>query len=798
MSQKKLFALMAGINKYAGHVNPLSGSVNDVESFRLYVEDAYRSTMELHIETLKNSDATRENIIHGFREHLGQARENDVALFYYSGHGSRQPSAPEFKEFFPEGVDETLVCYDSRTSEGQDLADKELAALISEVSINHPHIALVMDCCHSGGIDKTVDDFKLERARLTKSKEATRSLESYLEGWYTRKYAENPLNLNIPTSPHVLLAACKREQLAWEVKGQGAFTTTLLEVLKKQGTSISYADAFVRCRYAIRKLSDKQTPQFETYGGFNAYTTFLEGTPIRKAPRCTIFFEGNAWKMDMGALHGIPTDPKKSTELTVYQKDSPGVIAGHAKTTAVNAQVSKLELDFPGDPRFMYKAEIKYLPILPLAVYLEGNETGKKHLKKALEDFPHIVLVDTPKEARYRLLAQDNKYKLFHIDSGQLVEGIKEYSEKSARYILSDVEHVRRWEYNLEIQNNSTKFDINKDVELRLVEMFEDGKEYEYAREDITLDFKNVDGAWRGIPVKIKVKNNKDYPLHFALFYFSRQFGIRVLANELEPKKSDFVTLWGAMEDQSINLPDGVDEAVDTFKLIVSTEKVDSFLLEQANLQLGKIISVATFKDVKDVETKITEDWFTKTIRVKTVRQQAQISRENISLSNGNITFRGHESFKANIGTYLALSYTRPHDPVSTIPQVLKTDFQFFDFSPKGNLEPNVGVLELSHIGKEETLKDHPLEMGINIPVKENEIVQPVTFDGKQILSVGTFRRNENGHSSIRISHLPFIKDKARRGNPKSLSLCFLKLGQEKLDTFESVIARYNEVAATR
>lgn len=797
MKEKRLFALMVGINKYEGPVSNLSGSVNDVESFEHYVEEIFGRSMDLYIETLKNRDATRSNIIDGFRKHLGKAGKNDVALFYYSGHGSRQPSAPEFKEFFPEGVDETLVCCDSRTAEGQDLADKELAALLSEVSINHPHIALVMDCCHSGGIDRTVDDFKLERARLTKSKEATRPLESYLDGWYAQRYTRH--SLNIPTSPHVLLAACKREQLSWEVNGQGVFTSTLLDVLRKQGTSITYADVFVRCRYAIRNLSYNQTPQFESYGGFNAYTAFLEGGPIGKAPRCTVFFDknGNAWKMDMGALHGIPTDPKKSTKLVVYKKDSPDEI-GHAETTAVNAQVSKLELDFPGDTKSEYKAEIKYLPIPSLVVYLDGDETGKTHLEKALEDFPNIVFVDTPKEARYRLSALDNQYLLFHIDSGQLVEGIDGYSPESARYILDDAEHIRRWEYNLEIQNNATKFDINKDVEFRLVEISEDGKEYEYAREDITLDFKNVDSAWRGIPVKIKVKNNKDYPLHFALFYFSRQFGIRVLGNEQVQHNSDFVTLWGAMEDQSINLPDGVDDAVDTFKLIVSTEKVDSFLLEQVNLQLGKIIPGTRYRDVKDIETKITEDWFTKTIRVKTVRQQAQISRENISLSNGNIAFRGHESFKANIGTYLALSYTRPHDPVSTIPLVFKTDFQFLDFSPEGNLEPNVGVLELSHIENEEVLKDHPLEMGINIPVKENEIVQPVTFDGRQILFVGSFKRDENNHLSIRISYLPAIEDKARRGKPKSLSLCFLRLAKEELDTFESVLVRYNEVTETR
>jgi hypothetical protein len=780
-AKKKLFALMAGINQYAGPVNNLSGSVNDMESFKLYVEDIYRGSMDLCIETLKNSDATRENIISGFRNHLGKARQDDVVLFYYSGHGSRQFSAPEFKEFFPEGLDETLVCHNSRLPGQQDLADKELAVLLAELSVHHPHIALVMDCCHAGGLDRTADDFKMDQARSTARKDTIRTLESYLDGYYTRN------SLNIPFSPHVLLAACKREQLAWEVSGQGIFTGTLLEVLEKQGTSISYADAFIRCRYAIRKLAYNQTPQFESYGGFNAYTAFLDGKAIGNSPRCTVFLDGdNTWKMNLGALHGIPTDPKKSTELTVYKKDTPHEIAGHAKTTAVNAQVSRLELDFTPNTSSLYKAEIKYLPISPLAVYLEGDETGKKQLQNALEYFPNIVFVETRKEARYQISSRDNKYLLFHIDSGQLVEGIEEYSEASAQYILWDAEHIRRWEHNLEIQNTATNFDINRDADFKLVEIQEDGSEREYSQEDITLDFKKVNGQWRSIPVKIKVKNNKDYPLHFALFHFSRQFGVKVLANEPEPKNNDWVTLWGAMGNKSINLPDDIDEAVDTFKLIVSTERVDSFLLEQVNLQLGKILPEPGERDLKDVDTTVTDDWFTKIFRVKTVRQQAQLSRENISLSNGNITFQGHESFKANISTYPAISYIRPKDPVSIIPRVFARDFQFLDFSPQENKPLNVMVLELSHIENEETLKDHPLEMWINIPVKENEIVLPVTFDGENILPAGSSRRDKKGYSLIQITYIPAVKDKSRNGNSKSLSLCFLKLRREECDFFES------------
>ena len=103
----------------------------------------------LRVETLLNEEATRAGIIDGFREHLAQASKDDVVLFHYSGHGAQSRSAEEFKQFFNDGHDEGLVCYDSRIENGYDLADKELAVLLSELD-QSAHIVCLFDCCHAG------------------------------------------------------------------------------------------------------------------------------------------------------------------------------------------------------------------------------------------------------------------------------------------------------------------------------------------------------------------------------------------------------------------------------------------------------------------------------------------------------------------------------------------------------------------------------------------------------------------------------------------------------------------------
>jgi uncharacterized caspase-like protein len=58
-----------------------------------------------------NEEATCQAIIDGFRRHLCQAGSDDVALFYYSGHGSQEESPPEFWHLEPDRFNETLVCY---------------------------------------------------------------------------------------------------------------------------------------------------------------------------------------------------------------------------------------------------------------------------------------------------------------------------------------------------------------------------------------------------------------------------------------------------------------------------------------------------------------------------------------------------------------------------------------------------------------------------------------------------------------------------------------------------------------
>jgi len=632
--ERRFFALLVGIDTYPANISDLRGCVNDVNHINDYLKE--HVALNRCIETLKNSDATRENIIRLFRRHLGKAGKNDVVLFHYSGHGSRELAAPVFNEYFSDRKGETMVCYDSRITGGYDLADKELAVLLWEVAKKNPHIVVSLDCCHSGSGSREADNSNLAGIREIpgrfedKDESTPRPLESYLEGFYKRMDAP----IRIPQSRHVLMAACDRRQKAWETRDhRGLFSTTLLEVLAKSGININYADLFVRCRAAVLKQTRIQTPQFETYSHFMPYRKFLDGRPLEKKARYHVYFEKGNWRMDCGALHGLPTEAEKVVEVALYPESTgdstADKMAGYGKMISLGAQKSMLSLDFETSRAARYYAEIISLPVPPMPVLLEGDDEEKNLVKITSPQGANFVFTDEPGIARYTLSVRKGRFLLCRKDTDLLIQGAEGEPSLCCVYMYSILERVIRWERGLVLQNHKTTLNPGE-MDLKFFEVRENGTEREYQGDSLILDFINTGSGWKEIRARLRVRNRADQKLHVTLVYFSRKFGIYILRNEPLRRGKGFVTLWGEGENDYIKLPEGTDEAVDTFKLIVSTEQVDDFLLMQKELELGEILSIRDPRDIGTVEVserkrKITNDWFTKTITVKTVRQPSRV-----------------------------------------------------------------------------------------------------------------------------------------------------------------------------
>ena len=807
---KDVYALLVGINDYSPAVGKLTGCLNDVDHFHDYLTDNLDRS-RLHIEVLKDADATRPNIIKQFRSHLGQAKADDVAVFQYCGHGARCKSAKAFEQFFPDGKDEGLVCYDSRGGGGFDLADKELAALLAELAKDDPHIAVVLDCCHSGSATRSADDFTQLKSRQTHEMFDERPLESYLDGYYAA-LSQRGESLEIPASRHILLAACQRVQKAWEGKDHsGVFTSTLLEVLGKSGTDISYADLFVRCRATVHKRADNQDPQFETYRGFQAYSGFLGGQASQTAGRYRVHFENNAWRIECGALHGLPSEPDKKCELALYPVADQARVAGHAATIQVGAQKSELEmLDIDADTSIEYRAEITSLPVPPLAVYLEGDTKGAAAFERFLsasEDrsLGFCLLTDAPEGARYTLSAENDCYLLklretdkliqgakdYTKETGKLIQGARGYTKEAADYMFAILKRVAAWERAVQLQNHSTKMNPN-DVQFKFCELFDDDqRQHEYAGGEITVDIGKEGDDWTVVRGTLKANNLTQQPLHLLLVHFSEDYGFQPLYNErVEPTDSDFiVTLDGnAIFNLALEENEG-DQAIHTFKLIVSTEKVDDFLIDQEPIEIGKVFEPRALRGTKGLtfgppRKKLVHEneWFTKDLHVKLVRQPDRVSTNDATLANGKITIKGHPSLQAGICLSAAVSATRGVGTGSDIYRVLeRQNMELLNFSTTRG--ENESILELTDIQNPEALKDTPLEIELDVALAEGEFILPLAFDGEFILLTGDPSLDDAGRTHISINDIPEIPDN-RRSLGRALKLYFFKtyLKQESVN----------------
>ena len=603
----KIYALLVGIDDYSqSNATNLYGAVNDIEFYESFLTETYKDKIAL--EKLTNSQATQAEVIRLFREHLGQAKEHkdgqDVALFIFAGHGKRTKSAHEFKPFFPDGLDEGLVCADSLSpTNDHTLTDKEIALLTLELEQNNPHIAFILDCCHSGSATRNVDDNPtsitrswkpLDRSSLReRRKKRPRDIESYSLKSTLYNYKEEIDNgrFLLPLSRHISLAACTRRQLAHEVNGRGNFSSAMQHVLSQEtdfsnGAGFSYADLFSRVRNYMLKWNT-QNPQFQPYGGFNPFQQFL-GSDVKRHAKSMVSYKEGEWYVDRGAFNNLPTDAE--TVVTVYDGD---VELGTATTRRVLPDESSLklssELHKKLDPikaeeeRISYDAIVSHIPN-PEPVLLRGSAKGIESIKaakKSIEDNGKGLSFEfiesngqKPGNVRYEIVATDEDIKVNRLSDNTFIQGARK--EKFFETLLETaMENMIQWERSLALQNTdsiSTQdvsfwIEVN-DTVYEIKSTDEDGDRLPadciletpktklstspgtyYPNNQITLSYtppidpKPGEEAVNDIRPRFFAKNNTNRNLHLILLHFNSEYKIESKTAEELPKNADLIDL---------------------------------------------------------------------------------------------------------------------------------------------------------------------------------------------------------------------------------------------------------------
>jgi hypothetical protein len=143
----RIRSLLVGVDVYQRPEIPrLHGCVNDVALVRRLLKEYFGVPNE-DIRVVVNERATRDAIVHRLRTMIRDAREGDILVFYYSGHGSqiRDRDGDELSD----NLDELICPYDMDWDRRTYILDDDLVDLFAEARAGILMEAF-FDCCFFG------------------------------------------------------------------------------------------------------------------------------------------------------------------------------------------------------------------------------------------------------------------------------------------------------------------------------------------------------------------------------------------------------------------------------------------------------------------------------------------------------------------------------------------------------------------------------------------------------------------------------------------------------------------------
>ncbi|MBL8148738.1 MAG: caspase family protein, partial [Blastocatellia bacterium] len=826
---RKLYALLVGINAYPSTVDSLSGCVNDVQNMEAFLEGwVDRNSFQLEIKKLIDEQATRNNIVEGFRTHLCQATSSDVALFFFAGHGSQERTLPQLLHFEPDRLDETLVCWDSRQHKGWDLADKELAWLISEVSNKNPHIVIILDCCHSGS------GTRQERGKIRRISKQTKSRpeDSYLfnieEFVQTNSidFSETPSGWSLGNKGrHVLLAACESGQTAKEYKDKegkdcGRFSYFLIETLNKSNGQLTYKELMTHTSALVCRVTSEQTPQLEAPTREDINRFFLDGALAQRLPHFTVRYDKNyEWCLDAGKIHGLP-DVKSSEPIRIalYPFDASGTdlekvsnAIAFGKITKVLPHQSRVEIEGSKlSVNDTFKAVIVSLPLEPFGIFLSGEECGLSNLRQAIKGraigrgnarfFQEVVNVN---DAKLSVKAVENRYSIRDLITDKIAAEVTDYS--NTELVVTYLENIVCWHNVLADLDSQTKTLPDDAVELKV---YHNSSEINHLLE---LSYTYEDGVWHRPSFRLKLKNNYHKRLYCSLIGLSEDYSVTssFLPNGgiwLEPGEEAWAHNGNPIRTKVLDViwKKGGTITKDWLRFIVSTDEFDAGLLDQKPLEAVTVYNRGLTRSYRhknrlnwllnryvtrhfDLDDELYSKWTTKLLSITTTRLQESVSfQENNHGSRSAII--QHEQVKCvveapmNLEAELRLA-SKIEKNRSTLPDILQEDI--FDkplefVLPQGS-SPALNIIELDNICNPETVATSTLlSITVNFDNKEvtgldeNSNMLAVGYNGEFYIPLGLAKSTEKS-VNLTLSYLPGVGYQAQRSVRQSLYLFFQK-----------------------
>ncbi|HEY9848564.1 MAG TPA: caspase family protein [Leptolyngbyaceae cyanobacterium] len=411
-STPRKLALLVGINAYTDQ--PLQGCVTDVNLQKQLLIGRFGFNPK-DILIVTDQQATRQGILTAFEEHLiKQAKPGDVAVFHFSGHGSRVKDPDRDR---PDGLNSTFVPIDyaQATENGrvQDIMGHTLFLLMS--AIQTENLTVVLDSCHSGG--GTRGNL---RVRARSSGEDLQPVLSEIE--YQRQWLSK-LNLSpqdfidkrrAGIAKGVVIASTQRNQLAADAPFSdffaGAFTYVMTQYLWQQTKGESLSSMIPNVARTTTLLSSQgQIPLFEVKPNSNhdrkpVYFTEKQTPPAEAA---IIKVEGNQAQVWLGGLN--------PQSLTAFEQgailaivDPQGRHQGQIQIESRNGLVGQGKLIGTAQPGTLLQENVRGIPNnVSLHIGLDPSLTNDTAAaKQALQTNQRIKVLPLQKEEVHYILGR--------------------------------------------------------------------------------------------------------------------------------------------------------------------------------------------------------------------------------------------------------------------------------------------------------------------------------------------------------------------------------------------------------
>lgn len=564
-------ALLIGINnyKYPDRVPSLAGALNDVEDMREVLIGKFEFPPQ-NILVLKDSQATHAQIMNAIQTYLiAKTEPGDIVVFHYSGHGSQMT---DLTGKMINGLDETIVPYDSRDPEGKvfDISGAELHLSLVRLAEKTKNVTFVLDSCHSGTLVRGArvrtippDTRRIPPAIMT----AIRGLTSADDG-ASPKFA--------------FVSAATSNENAFEYfaegKQHGSLTYFLARQLRAAGAGTTYRDVMdsvisnVTANYPTQhpSLEGAEADQHVFGDGTSLAATYIPASPSQSDAKVATLNVGQVQGATVGSIYAIyppgskkfapPDQPTAEVQLaSVDDFASTATILPGGKVATASRAVEKAHRYGPSR-LLVYLDEVDKSPLL-------------QSIRNQSANLSYIEVVDSPVRCNVQLRQDGQGVQTFAADSSPLSPPLPLNDPSAAKKLMDQLQMWAKWFKVLAIHSRQTTIDINFEIK---------GSQ---TRDASRRMGKPDMGVNEGETITATLTNNSEQDLYVAILDLSSDGSISVVYPTQQGTEEVLKRQLTLSRTFTTFVPNGRSTVTDVLKVFASYRPVDLSPLTQGTIR---------------------------------------------------------------------------------------------------------------------------------------------------------------------------------------------------------------------